>query len=290
MLKHALLIINPASGNHDNKIDLIDNITKNTSGYKVTQWNTTGENDAYKIGHLLDTENHDIVMVAGGDGTISLVASQMLGSDTPLLPIPLGSANGLCACLGIQNLDDSINALKIGNTIQMDILSVNETICLHLCDFGFNAALVKKFEESEERGMISYFKSSLTQAFENNKFSFGLDINGETVLVDAKMLVIANGDRYGTGVKINPLGKLNDRKFEVVVLNPDSIQDWTALTLAFLKEDLSGLDFVEVFQTKRVHITNLKDAVCHVDGEVIDDQKTVLIELMDKSVNFFSNV
>ncbi|MCH7411545.1 NAD(+)/NADH kinase [Belliella sp. DSM 111904] len=290
MLKQALLIVNPASGNHDNKSELIDSITKNTTGYKVTQWNTTGKDDDQKINKLLDKEDFDLIMVAGGDGTISLVASQMLGLNTPLLPIPLGSANGLCACLGIQNLEDSITALNAKKTIQMDILRVNGEICLHLCDFGFNAALVKKFEENEERGMISYFKSSLTQIFENNKFSFNLELNGESLNQNAKMLVIANGDRFGTGVKINPLGKMDDGKFEVVVLNPDSIKDWTALILAFIKEDLSGLDFVEVFQTNRVHITNLKDAVCHVDGEVIDDQKTVLIELIDKSINFFSNV
>ncbi|MCH7398010.1 NAD(+)/NADH kinase [Belliella sp. DSM 107340] len=290
MQKQALLIVNPASGNLDNKTELIEEISKNTTDYSITEWNTTGEGDDQKILQLLENGTYDLIMVAGGDGTIKLVGSQMEGINIPLLPIPFGSANGLCSCLGIETWEDSIRALYGGSIINMDVLDVNGDICLHVCDFGFNAGLIKKFEESDERGMGSYFKSSLAQAFENNKYKFNIHVNGERKTISAKMLVIANGDRYGTGVKINPNGKMDDGKFEIVVLNPDSLKEWIALSIAFMKEDLSDLGFVQTYTTEKITIENLNNASCHVDGEIKEDKKNITIKMNGTKIKFHSNL
>lgn len=289
MGKYALLIVNPASGNHGNQSELIENVILNATDYTVSVWNTSGLDDEKKIQKLLKENTYDLVMVAGGDGTIKLVASQMEGENIPLLPIPFGSANGLCACLGIQTWDDSMNALHNGKTIQMDVLDVNGEVCLHVCDFGFNAGLIKKFEERDERGMGSYFKSSVAQVFENNKYSFNLELNGEKKRVNAKMLVIANGDRYGTGAKINPTGKMDDGKFEIIVLNPDSFKEWMALTVGFVREAFSELDFVQTYSAEKVTIENLDKAAFHIDGEMVNPKEKVEIQLNKMKIEFFTN-
>jgi diacylglycerol kinase (ATP) len=289
MGKHALLIVNPAAGNLENQTELIENVCLQAFDYKVSVWNTTGEDDGAKIQTLFDQNDYDVVMVGGGDGTIKLVATQMEGHNIPLLPIPFGSANGLCSCLGITSWEDSINALQVGKTIQMDVLDVNGEVCLHVCDFGFNAGLIKKFEERDERGMRGYFKSSLAQVFEKNNYRFNLVLNGETKSVNAKMLVIANGDRYGTGAKINPTGKLDDGKFEIILLNPDSIKDWIELTMGFIREDFSNLDFVQTSGGDNVFIENLDKAAFHIDGEMKDQQDRVKIQLKKSKIEFYTN-
>lgn len=289
MGKHALLIVNPASGNKDNQTELVDNISFNATNYTMSVWNTTGNGDELKIKNLLKKNNYDLVIVGGGDGTIKLIASQLEGLKIPLLPLPFGSANGLSSCLGIQTWEDSIEALKSGNTIQMDVLDVNGEICLHLCDFGFNAGLIKRFEESDERGMGSYFKSSVAQVFENNKFCFNLELNGKRKMVDTKMLVIANGDRYGTGAKINPTGKMDDGKFEIIVLNPDNLKEWMALTIGFIREDFSDLDFVQTFSGQEVTIENMDNAAFHIDGEMVNPQEKVEIRLSKMKIEFYTN-
>jgi diacylglycerol kinase (ATP) len=289
MDKRALMIVNPASGNIENQTAMVDNIILNTSDYLLSVWNTTGQGDEEKVHQLLEQNCYELIMVGGGDGTIKLVASQLEGHQVPLLPIPFGSANGLSSCLGIQTWEDSIFALKAGNTIQMDVLNVNGEVCLHLCDFGFNAGLIKRFEESDERGMGSYFKSSVAQLFENNKYSFNLQINGEKKLIYAKMLVIANGDRYGTGAKINPTGKLDDGHFEIIALNPDSLKEWMALMVGFIREDFSELDFVQTFRGDRASIENLENAAFHIDGEMVAQTAKVDIQLSKMKIEFYTN-
>jgi diacylglycerol kinase (ATP) len=289
MDQRALLIVNPVSGNLENQSELVNQVCLHAIGYSVAVWYTTGKGDEEKIKVLLKKNRYDLIMVGGGDGTIKMVASQMEGIGIPLLPIPFGSANGLCSCLGIQIWEDSINALQLGKTIHMDMLDVNGELCLHLCDFGFNAGLIQKFEESDERGMMTYFKSSVSQIFENNKYRFTLESNGKRKQVNAKMLVIANGDRYGTGAKINVAGKLDDGLFEVIVLNPDSLLEWTTLTLGFIKEDFSDLDFVQTISTKKVIIENPDKAAFHIDGELKDYPGTVEINLSKMKIEVYSN-
>lgn len=289
MEQKALLIVNPASGNLENQDELVKQVCRQSAGYSVAVWYTTGKGDGEKIKALLKKTKYDLLMVGGGDGTIKLVASQLEGMKVPLLPIPFGSANGLCSCLGIQVWEDSINALHLGKTIQMDVLDVNGELCLHLCDFGFNADLIKKFEESDERGMMTYFKSSVSQIFENNKYRFTLSVNGEEKQVNAKMLVIANGDRYGTGAKINASGKMDDGLFEVIVLNPDSLLDWTTLTLGFIRENFSDLDFVRTYKTQKITIENPDYAAFHIDGEMKEHPKTVEIKLNKMKIEVFTN-
>lgn len=289
MGKRALLIVNPNAGNLDNQPELVDNIYRSITAYDIKVWNTTGHGDEQKITQLLKENTYDLILVGGGDGTIKLVASQLGDLQIPLLPIPFGSANGLSSCLGIQTWEDSIKALNAGKTIQMDVLDVNGDICLHICDFGFNASLIKKFEERDERGMGSYFKSSVAQIFEDNKYSFTLDLNGEKILVNAKMLVIANGDRYGTGAKINPTGIMNDGKFEIIVLNPSSLKEWMALTVGFIREDFSKLDFVQTLSGEKVIIENLDKAEFHIDGEIREDHGTVEIIMDKKKIVFYTN-
>lgn len=290
MQQRVLFIVNPISGALENRDELVSMICHELGADHVNVWHTTGERDAEHIQKLLESESPDLILVGGGDGTIKLVSSQLRGRKVPILPVPFGSANGLCVCLGIRTWEDSLKALNKGQVVELDVLDLNGELCLHLADFGFNASLVKRFEEDEERGMAGYFKSSVAQAFENNRFKFGLTVDGEKQQFAAKMLVIANGTSYGTGAKINPMGKFDDGKFEVIILNPDSFQEWAQLTMAFFREDFGGLPFVHTIQSDRVLIENFDRAAFHIDGETQAALARVEVRLAEHTYSFYSNL
>ncbi|MEX0883177.1 MAG: diacylglycerol kinase family protein [Cyclobacteriaceae bacterium] len=290
MGKSALFIVNPTAGKLKNQPELIKEICQMAADYDITVYNSTGKEDEKMIGELLKNQNHDLVMVGGGDGTIGMVASQVINFNIPLLPIPFGSANGLSTCLGIREWEDSIQALIAGDIIQMDVLDVNGEFCFHLCDFGFNAGLIKKFEERDERGMGAYFKSSLAQVFENNQFLFHLEFNGEKTIVKAKMLVVANGEMYGTGAMINPTGKKDDGRFEIIALNPDNFKEWMLLTMGFIKEDFDGLDFIQTMTVDHVIIENIDGADFHIDGEMKMQSDRVEIQMKKEKIGFYTNI
>ena len=270
MKKQALFILNPFSGDIPDKESLAGEIIDNMEAYDVFLWKTTGQEDNKKFRKLLSEKDYDLLVVGGGDGTIKMVVENYRQGTSKLLSVPFGSANGLATCFGINTWEESLDCLYADKFIDMDILEINGESCLHLCDFGFNADLIKHFEEGNERGMVAYFKSSLRSFFEIEPYHFSLELGNEVETFQARMLIIANGDKYGTGATINPGAKMDDGLFEIIALNPENLQDWLALTYGIVRQDLSNLSFVKSWQTEEVVISNTGRAPFHVDGEMVE--------------------
>lgn len=69
-----------------------------------------------------------------------------------------------------------------------------------------NANLIKKFEEEESRGMFGYVKNSFSEIFGTEAMKFQLKVGEMVIDIKAKMIVLANGDQYGTGAIVNCRG------------------------------------------------------------------------------------
>lgn len=277
-------MLNPFSGDLPDKDEIVESIMDQMTGYTLKLWKTTGDKDGEKIKALLKEVQYELILVGGGDGTIKTVAQALESKKCCLLPIPLGSANGLATCLGIETWKDSLKLLGEGTRKPMDLLEVNGQVCLHLCDLGFNADLVRKFEDGDERGMVSYFKNSLASFFEIKPYRFQVQTGSESQWVDAKMLVIANGSKYGTGATINPNSRMDDGIFEVIALNPDGLSDWLELSYAMIKNDFSHLDFVRSWSCQSVTLSNPDKAPFHIDGEMAESPKEIKVGIRKREV------
>ncbi|WP_162416090.1 diacylglycerol/lipid kinase family protein [Cyclobacterium roseum] len=284
MKKSALFVLNPFSGDLPDKDEIVQSILDQVTGYTLTLWKTTGENDGEKIKTALKEGDYELILVGGGDGTIKMVAQALEGKECCLLPIPFGSANGLATCLGIESWKDSLRILDQGKSKPMDLLEVNGQVCLHLCDLGINADLIRKFEDGDERGMVSYFKNSLASFFEIKPYRFQVKTNAECEWVDAKMLVIANGSKYGTGATINPGSRMDDGIFEVIALNPEGLSDWLELTYGLIRKDFSHLDFVRTWSCDSLTLSNPDQAPFHIDGELAESPEKINVGIRKEEV------
>ncbi len=286
--KRFLYILNPVSGNGDERENVIEMINELMPDIKLEEFETTGKNDVEKIKKIIsENQDYDGILIGGGDGTVKMVVEVLIGSDAPIGIIPLGSANGLAKCLGISNITESIHAISTSKMKSMDYLDINGEICLHLSDFGFNAGLVKKFDEDDGRGMVTYFKSTLRQFFDMQPYRFEITTDGKTETVEAKMLVIANGDKYGTGASINPTGKMDDGLMEIIALNPQGFDEIASLSIAMFRGTLDESDLVKTWKVKQAEIRNLDAADFQIDGEVIPNTSSVKATCKHDQFKFF---
>ncbi len=288
MTKQFLCILNPISGSDIDRDDIKAWVRGNLHGIELTVWETTGENDCKKIKEQVENSSWDGILIGGGDGTVKMVVSSLLGTTLPFGIIPLGSANGLATCLGIHGISDAIYAVKTDQVMAIDILRINGEISLHLSDFGFNAGLVKKFSNQTQRGMMAYFKSTLSQFFEMRPFRFEIKIDQKKIQIEAKMVVIANGSYYGTGANINPKGRMDDGFLEVVALNPDGWEDMVGLYLDLFRGELEDSPITKIWSGHEVEIRNYDGADFQIDGEVMPDTEYVHAICEHQKVNFFN--
>lgn len=262
-----LFAINPVSGGTD-KTELENAIQTYfaDSPHEAHLFHLDGKQDTALIQqHIADYKPNRVVAV-GGDGTIKIVAEQLLHSDMALGILPAGSANGMAKELGLpESLTDRLAVIMNGTTKPTDVIMVNNNeLCLHLSDIGLNAQLVKHYAENNWRGKIGYLRAVL-RTLEQRKI-LRLEIETPTGIQTraAYMVVLANARMYGTGAAINPDGDLSDGLFEVVILR--TLSFWEFLKMFWLYQPFDKRR-VEVFQVKQITIRTKRKAYFQIDGE-----------------------
>jgi diacylglycerol kinase (ATP) len=265
--RKVLLVVNPISGDVDKDVIFERVIEKSgAEGYDLRIYSTTGERDLDTIRDMAGEIKPEKVLVAGGDGTISLVAQALYGMDVVLGIIPAGSANGLSVDFGLSGSVDQAVDIAFGeNNVCIDAVSINGDISLHLSDIGLNALLVKNYENSETRGKLGYAREMLKTLSEHENFTVRITTETGVMEMDALIVIIANAQKYGTGVTINPAGDMSDGRFELVIAKKlDFIE--TAKILA------GNTDFnpeiMQVLSVEKAEIECLnKEAHFQIDGE-----------------------
>ena len=293
MKTKILFVINPTSGTQ-NKVDFAALISQSAAEleFDFRIYKTTGKDDRNEVRKLLDQYEPETVIAVGGDGTIGMVASEIINTDTKLGVIPNGSANGMAYNLNIPN--DFKQALHInltGSYKPIDAIEINKKYyCLHLSDIGLNARIVKRFEREGSKGMLGYAKHLFKEMFSpKSTFSFVVQSNRFRKHSRAEMLVVANAQSYGTGVKINPTGKLDDGWFEIVAIKP--YPWWFLFTFIYsgFRGTLNRRRFVTVWKVKNAVIRMKHDQDFQIDGEVVDDAKMVEVKILPNALMIIHN-
>ncbi|WP_264522893.1 diacylglycerol/lipid kinase family protein [Flavobacterium sp. N502536] len=284
MKKNILFVVNPISGDLD-KSDLISVVEEfaATNDFDLEVYETTGKNDQKKVQGLYNQYQPERIVVAGGDGTIKMVAEAVEQFDVVIGILPAGSANGLSVDLNLPDtIEENLKIAFLHHYIEMDMISINGKKSIHLSDIGVNANLVKNYEESNLRGFWGYALQAYSALKESEEpFVATISANHETVEHTARMIVIANSQKYGTGVIINPNGAMNDGKFELVILK--------SLDLLLIGKIITGnmpidSDDIVIISTDKATIKTDYPVNFQIDGEYCGAQSSLEIHILHKQM------
>ena len=284
MKKNVILIVNPVSGGID-KSELIETVALFTANKNKNfiLFETSGEDDISKIKEFYQRFQPERIIIAGGDGTIKLVAEALEGEDIIFGILPAGSANGLATDLGLpKTIEESLVVAFQDNFMEIDVVVINGVKSLHLSDLGLNAELIKNYENSAVHGKWGYALQAFNTLMDReDPFVATIKANGKTLECEARMIVIANSQKYGTGIVINPHGVMNDGKFELIVLkNLDLVVFGKIITgnMPIEPED------VEIISTDEAIITTNNPVSFQIDGEYLGQKKELNITISPSKI------
>ena len=282
--KKIIFVVNPISGDID-KTEYIEatKLFAEVENLEFIVFETSGDDDIAKIKSLYNIHKPERIIVAGGDGTIKIVAEAIEKYDVILGILPAGSANGLSADLNLPNsLEENLKIAFHNSYMEMDMISINGKKSLHLSDLGLNADLVKNYENGDIRGKLGYALQTFTTLTEMEEPFFATILaNNQIIECQARMIVIANSQKYGTGVMINPNGLMNDGKFELVILkNLDLITFGKIITgnMPINSED------IEIISTDKAIIKTKSPVSFQIDGEYCGPETELNIRILHKQM------
>jgi len=214
----------------------------------------------------------ELVLVAGGDGTVNEAAHALVGSaQATLALVPVGSGNGLARALGIPlRPEAALEALATGIPRSMDVGLINGRLFLNVAGAGLDAAIGEAFQargrEGGRRGILSYVTLSLRHAFRYPSRHWQLEADGLSQPLQARVVTFANGPQYGAGAVIAPGARLDDGRFDVVAFDPRSVAE---LVVTGARLFLGGLERSRAYRriTTRSAVLSGPAVPHHRDGE-----------------------
>lgn len=273
------MVVNPISGGRD-KTPIIEHVSEKLKNEPTTLkiFKTSGKRDKEELTEIIKNFDPTRILIAGGDGSIKLVAEILKDKQVPLGIFPAGSANGLAENLDLPTNTAELTKIALGDHfIKLDTIKVNHELCLHISDIGLNAALIKNYEEGNIRGKLGYIIQSIPTLIKSNfPFQFTIEKDGRTINRKAVLLAIANARKYGTGSTINPHGAYDDGKFEILVFKEFN---FTQIIRTFFENVELSEDFVEIFSTSKVTIECEKNIPFQIDGEYRGEVRHVEAEI-----------
>lgn len=281
-----LFIINPKSGRGPEKLltELISEFAQKHS-WDILIYFMNG-NDEHNIKSEIARFLPDRVVVAGGDGTVNLLASVLRGSNIPLGIIPTGSANGMAKELNIPaRIETALEICHRGKTKAIDLIQINGKNCIHLADVGLNARVVKRFEKDPERGLMTYARHLFGEIFLLKVYTFKILTDESRMKRKAVSLTFANASKYGTGAVINPEGKLNDGKFELVIIKPFPGIKLLSIAWKMFTKRLHTSDYAEIISCRHAQIISNRKTTLQIDGEVFGKVKEIEVECIPEAIS-----
>lgn len=179
---------------------------------------TQSEEDARRSVREAIEVGHTTVIAAGGDGTIGLIATELLGkTDVALGILPLGSVMNIARMLGVpRDLEQAAAVVADGNTRLIDVGDANGVPFYETASVGLNAAMFATAQHFEDGDYGSPFKV-LAVAFRYQPARMEVELDDETLTTRALMVTVSNGAYMGVAMTVAPDARLDDGHFDVRV-------------------------------------------------------------------------
>jgi diacylglycerol kinase (ATP) len=226
----TILILNPGSGdsplatNHGTFTDLHEHILRALRKQHIEPEvrYTTPEDPGTELAKQAASEGTDIVIAAGGDGTLHAVAKGLMNTPSTLGIIPIGTMNNVAHSLHIpEDIEQACAIIADGITCPIDIGMINEHIFLEVAGIGLEAAIFPAAEEVKSKdlratlhGIISGLRTLIT--FRPTRFTFRFD-NKRTRYFRAIQVSVCNSPYYGARFQFAPRARMNDGLLDVLI-------------------------------------------------------------------------
>ena len=274
--RRVLVIYNPAAGrSRRRKLSaVLDQLEEQVCSVVLKETRRRG--DAEIFAREVSAEDVDVIVAAGGDGTINEVVNGMVGHGGPtpkLAIIPLGTANVLACEIGLDAQDPAQIAATIaqGPAARVHLGTANGRHFVLMAGAGLDAHVVEGVNThtalKRHTGKFAYVVESVKQAL---GYDFpALEIRANGAVYKGRMAVACKGRHYGGPFIAAPGAKLEDPSLQVCILPNEGMAGMLRYGIALPLGKLPLLPEVKLVSTNSMIITGPRGAPVQADGDII---------------------
>jgi len=244
------------------------NLDLNRFDYVI--YETKTPKDAIRLSSAAVQDNFDIVVAAGGDGTINEVVQGMVNSPLMLGIIPIGSGNGLARHLEIPlEPEKAIKLINNLNIRTIDIASINGYPFASIAGMGFDARVANKYRKLKKRGFYGYFRVVVKEFFRYREREYTLTFNDQKITRRALLLSIANSNQFGYNTIIAPTAQPDDGLLDVIIMKKFPIGEIPRMIGLLFTGKIDQSSYIESYKTTEIFVARKRGRRVNIDGEAI---------------------
>jgi diacylglycerol kinase (ATP) len=275
--KRAAVIVNPAKSVGPALKGAIFRLCE-TQGWAEPLWlETTVEDPGAGQARQALEAGVDVVIAAGGDGTVRCVAEVLAGTGTPMGLVPLGTGNLLARNLGVD-ISDPISAcydVLNGSEKAVDVVkaSVNRSgeaqVFLVMAGLGYDAAIMADTVDvlKDRMGWLAYVEAGIRK-LPGKPVRAAISVDGGApVRRRIRSVMIGNCGRIMGGIEIFPEAKVDDGVLDLLILAPRGRLGWLGVVAGIFGRNKSETESVEYFQGKSAEIILEHEQEFQLDGD-----------------------
>jgi YegS/Rv2252/BmrU family lipid kinase len=236
----------------------------------------------------------EMVIAAGGDGTVSFVSQSLIGSEIPLGIIPLGTGNMLAKELKIPlRLEKALETLTSDDKffIQMDTFKLDEHYHILNVSVGVSPEVMKetRSEEKKRYGFFAYIAHTIAQIMGLKLHRFILEYDDKKTIQLASEIVITNARAFGSeSFQLSDNIAIDDGILDILVIRAKNIFDILGLAVSIFAKKQKSNPAIKILQFREYcRIDSLSKFVSQADGDVIG-QTPLEIRVVPKSLRIIT--
>lgn len=264
------LILNPKARSEKGRRAL-KFIMANATRFSI--YATRSREEAIALARRFAADGEELVIAAGGDGTLNAVVEGLSGSRTALGVFPTGTMNVFAREMGIpyDRLENAMEVIDDGHREKVDLFAMNGAPFVQMAGVGFDAQVIEEttWESKKRLGPLAYLLAATKVLRETPPILKVACDDGREL--EGVALLVGNGTLYGGQFPLFKKADNSDKLLDVIVFKEAGYQ--------FVKDSFAGLfkggidpdspgDSVEYVQAAGLTVTCGEEVPVEVDGEL----------------------
>lgn len=265
----ATLIYNPNAGNTsqlspDRILDALQQ-----AGYEPVYPPTLQERDLEEA----LAQAKDLVVVAGGDGSIRAAAIALLGRNIPIAPLPMGTANNLCRLLELNGKPlDIVAGLSDPEEREMNIWQVSTPhgpdYFIEAMGIGVFADILENYRPEDGKSLRRGLQTLRRILNGYQPKFFHINVDGQDFSGSYLLCEVMNAPTLGFHFTLAPEARPDDGMFDLVLIHDNQRASYVRLVKAVFTRSLGSLPEVSIHRGRKLEIA-WRGFPLHLDGTAI---------------------
>jgi YegS/Rv2252/BmrU family lipid kinase len=214
----------------------------------------------------------DLIMVCGGDGSISSAAPAVIESGLPLGIIPAGTANDLARTLSIPlDFAAAADVIVAGHRRRIDVGTVNGHAFFNVASIGLSSELAQRLDPAIKKrfGRLGYAVAALRILVGARRFRATITEKGRTATVGTYQIAIGNGRLYGGGNVVEEDAAIDDGKLDLYSLEMRNLWKLVLMLRAFRSGTHGAWSEVRTAKCVEFEIATRRPMPINTEGEIV---------------------